>query len=375
MGQNGSQLIRIHTVSNIASMNAISTPMEGNLVYVQTVDAIYYYDGTNWLALSSSSSASTISWKLAGNQASSTDVIGTTNNSDLNIRTNNIQRMTVKNDGKVGIDITNPSGAFQIGETQGGGYVFLTASTTSAENEIIDNDLSTTGWINIGNEVLYNGSSQILIGAYNLIKSTQTTLSSPSSLVFQARSNDNSPWVTLDTQTSINWSATTMFQVMFTTITQTYEDYRIVFNSDGYLVEARMFERQPPTEETKFIVLENGNVGVGTDNPTQKLHVSGNILASGTIAPDYVFESYFEGESQLNPEYQFTELEKTIEFAKKHHHLPNIPSSKEVKEQGGIVLNKAVEQNLEKIEELYIHTSNLNKELTEMRKTILEYLE
>jgi hypothetical protein len=32
-------------------------------------------------------------------------------------------------------------------------------------------------------------------------------------------------------------------------------------------------------------ILSNGNVGVGLTAPTEKLHVSGNILATGTITP------------------------------------------------------------------------------------------
>ena len=48
--------------------------------------------------------------------------------------------------------------------------------------------------------------------------------------------------------------------------------------------------------------------------------------------------------------------------------MPNIPSTEEVKEKGGILLNKAVEQNLEKIEELFIHNYNLNKEIEQMKK-------
>ena len=43
--------------------------------------------------------------------------------------------------------------------------------------------------------------------------------------------------------------------------------------------------------------------------------------------------------------------------------MPNVPSGAEVKEQGGIVLNRASEVQLEKIEELYLHTIEQQKQL------------
>ena len=47
-------------------------------------------------------------WETDGNNADSTDFIGTTNDSSLIIRTNNEERMRITEDGKVGIGVSNP---------------------------------------------------------------------------------------------------------------------------------------------------------------------------------------------------------------------------------------------------------------------------
>ena len=96
----------------------------------------------------------------------------------------------------------------------------------------------------------------------------------------------------------------------------------------------------------------------------EKLHVDGNIRADGdfisngtTLAvPDYVFQSYFTGASELKPDYKMPSLDAVREYVEKNHHLPGVTSASEVAEQGGIILNEATTQNLEKIEELFLHT-------------------
>ena len=52
--------------------------------------------------------------------------------------------------------------------------------------------------------------------------------------------------------------------------------------------------------------------------------------------------------------------------------MPNVPSAAEVEAQGGIVLILVIEVQLEKIEELYLHTIAQQKQLEAQQKEIDE---
>ena len=106
---------------------------------------------------------------------------------------------------------------------------------------------------------------------------------------------------------------------------------------------------------------QTGNVGIGVSAPTEKLHVGGNILATGTITPDYVFQKYYDGYSSLKEDYKMMSLSEIEAFTRANKHLPGVPSAQEVEDKGGILVNRATEINLEKIEELYLHTIEQQK--------------
>ncbi|NAS14119.1 beta strand repeat-containing protein [Poritiphilus flavus] len=115
------------------------------------------------------------------------------------------------------------------------------------------------------------------------------------------------------------------------------------------------------------------DMGVGID-PVEKLHVDGNIRAEGAfisatgtiLPPDFVFETYFNGSSKLDENYRFLPLEKVEAFVRTNKHLPGIRSAYDIMESGQWDLTESSFNNLEKIEELFLHTIAQEKKIKKL---------
>jgi len=126
----------------------------------------------------------------------------------------------------------------------------------------------------------------------------------------------------------------------------------------------------------KNIFEKNGEIGIGTNQPDALLTVKGDIHAQevlvdlkGAVAPDYVFENYFDGNSKLNPTYKFLSLDEIEQFVEKNHHLPGVPSALELKKEG-MSLKAMNLVLLEKVEELTLHLIEQQKEIENLKETI-----
>ncbi|MGL5233774.1 MAG: hypothetical protein ACRC8Z_03325 [Empedobacter falsenii] len=118
----------------------------------------------------------------------------------------------------------------------------------------------------------------------------------------------------------------------------------------------------------------NGNVGIGTNNPDAKLAVKGNIHAQEVkvdlaVPADYVFQKYYTGKSSLNSTYQFKSLEEIKSYTEQNHHLPDLPSAKEIQENG-LKLGEMNNLLLQKIEELTLYLIEQNEKIDQLTKEI-----
>jgi hypothetical protein len=111
-------------------------------------------------------------------------------------------------------------------------------------------------------------------------------------------------------------------------------------------------------------IRHDGNVGIGSPNPTSKLTVAGNINSrevkvSVDAGADFVFENDFNLPS----------LATLDTFIKENKHLPEIASAKEMQDNG-INLSEMNIKLLQKIEELTLYTIEQNKKLEKQNDQI-----
>jgi hypothetical protein len=113
--------------------------------------------------------------------------------------------------------------------------------------------------------------------------------------------------------------------------------------------------------------IQNGNVGIGTTSPDQKLTVKGKIHAEEVIVDlnvpvaDYVFK----------PNYKLMPLPEVEQFVKTNSHLPEIPSATEIT-KNGLSMGEMQNKLLQKVEELTLYAIQQNKKIETLEKRINE---
>ncbi|WCO02634.1 hypothetical protein [Psychroserpens ponticola] len=149
--------------------------------------------------------------------------------------------------------------------------------------------------------------------------------------------------------------------------------HRIVSGDPGGMTLLNFESRHNSTTwNTSMSITSNGVVGIGTvdfaqNNSDSRLLVEGKILCEEievvqNVFPDYVFQKYYTGVSELKSDYNMLTLEEIEVYTKANHHLPEIPSAEEVKENG-MQLKDMTTILLQKVEELTLYTIEQEKRI------------
>ncbi|MCK9403723.1 MAG: hypothetical protein M0Q26_10030 [Chitinophagaceae bacterium] len=102
--------------------------------------------------------------------------------------------------------------------------------------------------------------------------------------------------------------------------------------------------------------LTDGNVGIGTISPSEKLSVNGNIRTKKLIVTQTGWSDYVFGKN-----YKLRSLQNLEAFINQYKHLPEVPTAKEV-ETKGISVGDNQALLLKKIEELTLYVIDLKNE-------------
>ncbi|GEM_PF-981899 len=121
-------------------------------------------------------------------------------------------------------------------------------------------------------------------------------------------------------------------------------------------------------------------------NSSDKLKVLGSVYATGSIRtsesfvsgtttyPDYVLEEFVDGKSTLKNDYRRLTLDEVEAFIKVNKHLPGVTGIKNIeKDAKGVSyvnISELSNQTLEKVEELYLHTIEQQKQIDELKDLV-----
>lgn len=355
----------------------IASPAEGLKVFDTDTKTFWFYNGTGWIE--SATGAATNFWSLSGND------IFKSNTGNVGIGTSTPADLFTVQSASNSFGITHTDGTIKIttfvGGGSGGGWMGTQSNHPFhiyTNNNVTPNVTFTTGFNSEFKGVspsirLIDGSANsgtLQSSGNNLIVSARTSsFTTPGNLILQIPLGTSLLAGNVGIGTSVVPDKLTVdagtgeYGITQTDGTITVGSW--VGNGGGYYGTKtnhplRFFTNNAATQMT---ILVNGNVGIGTANPTYKLSVKGNIRSEEVVVEtgwaDYVFDETYS----LRP---LNEVEK---FIRQHKHLPNIPSAKEI-EIKGLHLGDVQKRMMEKIEELTLYIIKQQKEIDELKKSV-----
>jgi hypothetical protein len=311
------------------------------------------------------------------------------------------QTNTFPSSGNVGIGTTSPAHTLDVvgsvNVSSGSAFLYNGASDVTALTSSYDyftggaGNLTMTGTYNTANG--YHALQGNTSGTYNTADGTYALLANTT-----GSSNTGNGLESLYSNTSGSYNVANGHEALYSNTTGSYNiamgAYAGRFTSNGSTANATPsksiyigYQAYPSASgDTNEIVIGNqavglgsnttvlgnsstvttelfGNVGIGTADPAYPLAVQGTIEATAVIVQtgwsDYVFDK----------DYRLAPLTEVESYIKAEHHLPGVPSAKQVAKDG-VSLGDMQSRLLAQIEQLTLRQIEQEKRLDEQEKAM-----
>ena len=136
----------------------------------------------------------------------------------------------------------------------------------------------------------------------------------------------------------------------------------VAISKTGYNLVFKTYSGSSLLERLR--IEQNGNVNIGSPS------TEGNLIVNGTVTTkevkvqldvwaDHIFED----------NYNLPSLDKVETYIKENKHLPDIPSAKQVEEEG-LSMAEMMKKQMQKIEELTLYLIEMKKENEELKRRV-----
>jgi hypothetical protein len=383
-----------------AQRNAIASPTTSLMVFDMDVKTYWYFNGAEWKEIGVGSSSGFTGWNLLGNTGTNPAInfIGNIDPVNLNIFTNNIQRMQVGKDGLIGIgadyldknrlhvySTTEDNGIFSNLKLPFATGVLQISAAIRGLNTSKSNGNRYGGYFE--SDGYDPGSSGNNVGLAAIAKNANTNIG----LYASSFNNNANNWaghfdvghVKITNTLAIGQNPTTlnMLELLkpdtkhgaffdLPNIGKTNNVYIGKRLSNTDLIGLEINVENTPTGRALEVHGRStfyDKVGINTTiiPAAYSLAVNGFIIAeelriqNSTLWPDYVFDT----------KYKLKPLSEVSEFIKINKHLPEVPSAKTV-ENEGIILGEMQKTLLKKIEELTLYIIDQQKQIDELKTKV-----
>ncbi len=289
----------------------VTSPATSLLVYntasantgTNAVSAGYYYwDGVKWVRFAyNASGSSSTAWDLLGNAGTvaGTNFIGTTDNQDLVFKTNNTEKIRIMSAGNTGIGTNNPLTKLDVrgvvsadvGSLLSPAYTFVGDVKTGFFQPANGELAIVTSATSYGNDNYRARFSAYEIRVGNNINTLD--LGTESKFIIQGSENgpsSNFPFASLGFSNNSNQLGQTSAEIA-----------KILCSSQDATANQGRLELQTKdgtTLATRVMIDKNGNVGINTSSPTEKLEVQGSVkIVDGTQGLNKVLTSDATGKA------------------------------------------------------------------------------